>query len=90
VEIKVPEEDIFEEIVQISGKVFHKGKPDQVIPDASVIVKELQMTANTDEEGKFSFRKLVSGSYTFEVSAPGEKKRQLKIAVPSTSYDIEI
>jgi len=90
VEVKVPDTDIVEEIVQISGKVFHKGKPDQVITDASVIVKELQMTTNTDDEGKYTLPKLFSGSYTFEISAPGKKKREFNIAVPSTSYDIEI
>lgn len=90
VEFKLPEVDTFEEIVQISGTVFHKGKPDKVLSDASVMVKDLQLTASTDKDGKYSFRKMVSGSYTFEVSAQGEKKRQLQITVPSTSYDIEI
>jgi hypothetical protein len=79
-----------EEAVQISGVVHRKGKPDQVVADATVLVKELQMTASTDQEGKYAFRKLVLGSYTFEVSAPGEEKCQVPVAVPSASYDIEV
>lgn len=79
-----------EEMVQISGIVHRKGKPDQAVPDATVLVKELQMTANTDENGKYAFRKLVLGSYTFEISPPGEEKRQVAVKVPSTSYDIEL
>jgi hypothetical protein len=90
VKFKGPDGAPPDEIVQVSGVISHKGKPDQVIPDANIIIKELQMTASTDEEGKYTFRKLVSGSYTMEISAPGEKKRQIKIAVPSASYDIEI
>ena len=77
-------------LIQISGIVHARGKPDQVVADAVVLVKELQMTATTDEEGRYAFRKLGAGKYTFEVSAPGKKKRELEIVVPGTSYDIEM
>jgi hypothetical protein len=79
-----------EDFVQISGFVRYKGKPDQGIANAMVLVKELQMTASADESGKYIFTKLSPGSYTFQVSAPGEKKREIQVAVPSASYDIEL
>jgi len=81
---------ISEDLVQISGKVHRKGKPDEIIPDATIVAKELQMTATTDEEGKYAFRKMKFGSHTFEVQAPGEREKQVAITVPSASYDIEL
>lgn len=77
-------------VVQVRGVVHAKGKPEQGVADATVLVKELQMTATTDEEGGYIFRKLGAGKYTFEVSAPGRKKREVEMAVPGSSYDIEV
>ena len=77
-----------EDVVQISGVVHRKGKPDQVVPDATVLVRELQMTARTDEAGKYVFSRLSTGTYTFEISPPGEEKQEVQVAVPGPSYDI--
>lgn len=79
-----------EEQVQISGVIHRKGKPDVVIPGATVLIKELQMTATADEQGTYVFRKLGLGSYTFRISAPGEKQRQIPVKVPSPSYNLDI
>ncbi len=79
-----------EDTIQISGVVRYKDKPDQAVPGASILVKELQMTSSTDENGNYVFRRMTQGSYTFEVSAPGEKKRQVPVSVPGPSYDIEL
>ncbi len=79
-----------DKFVHIRGTVHARGKPEEVVADAMVVVKELQMTATTDEEGKYSLRRLGWGSYTFEVSAPGQKKREVQITVPSPGYDIEL
>lgn len=79
-----------EENVHISGTVHRKGKPDQVLPGATILVKELQMTATTDAEGKYTFNKLVSGSYTFDISAPKEKRRLVPVEIPSETYDLEL
>jgi hypothetical protein len=76
--------------VLVSGVVHAKGKPEEVVAEATLFLKELQKTARTDQGGKYAFRKLVYGSYTVEVSAPGKKKLELQLAVPSPSYDIEI
>jgi hypothetical protein len=79
-----------EESVHISGTVHRKGKPDQMLPGATILVKELQMTATTDTEGKYTFNKLGLGSYTFEISAPKEKRRLVPVRVPSQTYDLEL
>ncbi|RLC96315.1 MAG: hypothetical protein DRI40_03510 [Chloroflexi bacterium] len=79
-----------DQAVLVSGVVHARGKPEEVVAEATLFLKELQKTARSDEEGKYAFRKLVYGSYTVEVSAPGRKKRELQLAVPSPSYDIEI
>lgn len=79
-----------EEYTQIAGVVRRKGKPDQVVSDATILVKELQLTATTDKDGRYALHKLGFGSYTFKVIVPGEKDRQAKVKVPSTSYDLDL
>jgi len=76
--------------VQIAGIVHHKGKPKDGVPKATVILKELQVTATTDETGRFQFPNVAHGSYTTEIFVEGKKKRQISIVVPSPSYDIEL
>ena len=83
-------QSLSDEAVQISGIVHQKGKPDQVIPDATVFVRELQRTATTDLEGNYAFHRLQLGAYTFEITAPGFKKQQVSIKIPSASYNIEV
>lgn len=78
------------EHVQIAGTLYRRGKPDEVVPDATVLIKELQRTAKTDEHGRYSFRKIDSGSYKIEIQVAGGKARQAAITVPSPSYDIEV
>ena len=79
-----------EHIVQIGGIVHRKGKPDQGVSGATILVQELQMTSITDAEGRYIFKNVDQGSYTFKVSAPGSKERQVQLAVPSASYDLEL
>jgi hypothetical protein len=79
-----------EQIVQIGGIVHRKGKPDQSLSGATVLVQELQMTAITDSEGRYIFKNVDQGSYTFKVSAPGLKEHQVQLMVPSASYDLEL
>jgi len=79
-----------EQVVQIGGIVHHKGKPDQGVSGATILVQELQMTAITYAEGRYIFKNVDQGSYTFKVSAPGSKERQVQLAVPSASYDLEL
>ncbi|MFC1944172.1 Pvc16 family protein [Chloroflexota bacterium] len=79
-----------DEIILIGGAVHRKGKPDEVVPDATIVVKELQITTTTNREGVYAFRRMRSGKHTFEVTAPGEKMRQVSIIVPGANYDIAL
>ena len=79
-----------EESVRIAGTLHRKGKPDEVVPGATILVKELQMTATTDQDGRYGLQKLDLGSYTFKIMVPGQKERQVKVKVPSPNYDLEL
>ncbi len=79
-----------EEKVNISGLVYRKDKPDEVLPEVTIVAREAHMTAGTNEDGVYVFPNLPFGSYTFEVSAPGEKARQIAVTVPDKNYDIEL
>ncbi len=79
-----------EESVQISGFVHRKGDPGAVVPNATIVMKELQRTAKTGRDGKYTFRKVSRGSHTFEIMAPEEEKREVSVSVPSASYNIEL
>ncbi len=76
--------------VQIAGTVHKKGKPKEGIPNAIILLKELQVTATTDEIGRFAFRNVTEGSYNIEIVTEDKKKRQLSLVVPSPSYDVEL
>jgi len=79
------------DVVQIDGTIRRKGKANQPIPDATVLIKELNLAAKTNEEGRYAFFNLNLGSYTFEVLMPGEKEGpRVKVTIPSSDYDIEV
>ena len=88
-EVKAPDTEA-ERLVQIAGIVHEAGKPTQGIPQAKVIAKEARMTAETDDQGHYSFRKLPEGKHTFEVLVSGKKVQEISITVPGTSYDLEV
>ena len=79
-----------EEVILIVGVIHRKGKPDEVIPDATILARELQMTTTTNREGIYAFRRMRFGTHTFEVTAPGEKMHQVSVTVPTGNYDIEL
>jgi len=79
-----------EERVVINGLVYRKGKPDKVISDATLLIKETGRRSQTDEQGRYFFRKLSPGSYTLVVSAPNRKGRKIALSIPSKSYDVEL
>lgn len=79
------------DMVQIDGTIRRKGRPDESIAGATVLVKELNLAAKTNEAGRYAFSNLSLGSYTFEVLVPGEKEsRRIKVTVPSKDYDLEV
>ena len=79
-----------EERLQVKGVLHEKGKPHQVIPQATLFIKEAGRTATTDEQGRWAFSKLSRGEYTVRVRAPDRKEKEMVLSVPSLSYDIEV
>jgi len=79
-----------EQLVQVLGTVYQAGKPDQGIPGAKVVAKEAGMTAETDDQGRYSFKSLQEGKHTFEILVSGKKVSEASVTVPSTSYDLEV
>ena len=55
-----------------------------------VVAKEAGMTAETDEQGCYSFHKIPEGKHTFEVLVSGKKAQEILVTVPSTNYDLEV
>ena len=88
-EFKPPEAEA-ERWVQVIGTVHEAGKPDQGIPNARVVAKEARMTAETDEQGCYSFHKIPEGKHTFQVLVEGKKALEIPVTVPSTNYDLEV
>ena len=79
-----------EERLQVRGMLHEKGKPEQGIAEATLLIKELGRTAETDEQGRYAFSKLSKGKYTIRVQAPKRKEREMVLTIPSRSYDIEL
>ena len=67
-----------------------RDKPEQGIAEATLLIKELGRTAETDEQGRYAFSKLSKGKYTIRVQAPKRKEREMVLTIPSRSYDIEL
>ena len=79
-----------DERIEIKGLIYEKGKPGQRIPGATLFIKEIARTADTDDNGCYTFHKLSRGKYTIRVQAPHRKERELSLVIPSKSYDIEL
>jgi len=89
IKFKPPDADA-EQLVQVSGMVYEAGKPDQGVPGARVVAKELSMTAETNDQGFYSFKNIEEGQHTFEILVSGKKVSEALVTVPSTSYDLEV
>lgn len=79
-----------ERLVQVGGVVYEAGKPTQGIAKAMVIAKEAGMTAETDDQGRYSFSKLSEGKHTFQVLVRGRKVKEVSFTIPNASYDLEV
>jgi hypothetical protein len=79
-----------EEMLQIGGTVYSKGKTDVGVPNALLLIKELNVTTTSDVNGKYKLSKIGRGNYTFRVSAPKKAVKEIAVVVPSDSYNIEI
>ena len=89
VDFKAPGTDK-ERLVQVAGTVHEAGDQTRGIANARVVAREASMTAETDSDGHYSFRRLPEGQHTFQVLVSGKKVKELALTVPGTSYDLEV
>ncbi len=89
IKVKPPDAEA-EQLVQVGGLVYEAGKPARGIAQAKIFAREAGMTAETDNEGRYSFPRIPAGKHTFEVTAHGRKPREATITIPSATYDLEI
>ncbi len=76
--------------LQIGGRIYQSGDPEQGIPGVSVTLLERALDATTDERGRYTFSGVPAGSYTLVISAPGADQQRREIQVPSEAYDVSI
>ena len=88
--VREKEQAEVEERLQVRGMLYEKGKPEQGVAQATLVIKELGRTAETDEQGRYAFSKLSKGRYTVRIQAPQRKEREMVLTIPSKSYDIEL
>ncbi len=89
IDIKPPDADA-ERLVQVAGMVHKAGKPTEGIAGARVVAREARMTAETNDQGRYSFPRLSQGQHTFQVLVSGKKVQESSITIPSASYDLEV
>ncbi|MBM3941668.1 MAG: DUF4255 domain-containing protein [SAR202 cluster bacterium] len=74
----------------IGGTVRSQGAPDQGLPGAKVALAERGEETVTDAQGRYRFRRLLAGSYTLVITAPGLETRLVSIQVPGGDFDAEV
>lgn len=83
-----------ESVIQIAGIVHERKNGAHPIADAEVTVVERGQSVRTDRFGRYSFRNLPPGQYTFRVTAQG-RQAEHSLIVPSgtrdlTMYDLSV
>ncbi|OGO38166.1 MAG: hypothetical protein A2147_08030 [Chloroflexi bacterium RBG_16_57_8] len=79
-----------EHLIQISGLVHAAGDRTKVVPGATIVAKEANMTAETNTEGKYAFSRIPAGKHTFQVRLPDKKTKDFAVSVPGPNYDLEV
>lgn len=69
----------------VKGRVMLEDNP---VEFANVYIKNLNLGAVTDADGKFQIELKQSGTYTIQASMVGFKSSQLKITLPQTSDEL--
>lgn len=76
-----------ESVLQIAGIVHAKKNGAAPIADAEVLVVERNQTTRSDRFGRYTFRSLPPGSYTFRVVAEG-RTAEHQLTIPAGSPDL--
>jgi hypothetical protein len=83
-----------ESILQIGGIVHEKKNGQNVVADAEVLIVERGASARSDRFGRYRFRNVPPGKYTFRVAAEG-RTAEHQLTIPDgkpdlTMYDLPI
>jgi hypothetical protein len=78
-----------ESIYQIGGVVHEAKNGHQPVPDAEVVIVERGEEAHTDRFGRYTFRRVPPGTYTFRVSA-ASRTAEHEITVPDGRSDLSM
>jgi hypothetical protein len=78
-----------EEWLQIGGRVFDAADPTQGIAGAAVYLQEVDQTAVTDNEGRYTFVRLAAGTYTARARVTGYQSGERTMHVPGPSEEYE-
>ncbi len=76
-----------ESVIQIAGIVHERKNGAHPVADAEVTVVERGQSVRTDRFGRYSFRNLPPGRYTFRVTAQG-RQAEHSLTVPSGTRDL--
>lgn len=79
-----------DELLQVGGRVFFKGKPSQGIPGLEVTMREHGLVSITDERGSFKFSGVPQGEFTLSVVTEDGKRVDQRVLVPTENYDIPL
>jgi hypothetical protein len=79
-----------EQMIGITGIVHLKGKPGEVIPEATVVAQQAGMTSLTNSQGQYAFSRIPAGKQTILVILPDKGTREFTIMVPAANYDLAI
>ncbi len=83
-----------ESVLQIAGIVHEKQNGQRPVADAQVLIVERGVSARSDQFGRYAFRNVPPGSYTFRVTAR-ERTAERRVTVPDgdadlTMYDLAV
>lgn len=78
-----------ETLVQIGGRVFDALDPAKGIPGATVYLVEVEQSAATEVDGRYTFTTLAPGDYTARVRASGYQVVERAVAVPGPAEAYE-
>ncbi|MBN1934512.1 MAG: DUF4255 domain-containing protein [Anaerolineae bacterium] len=81
------EQSPVESVLQIAGIVHEQKNGAQPIADAEVTVVEHGQSVRTDRFGRYSFRNLPPGQYTFRVTAR-ERQAEHRLTIPAGTRDL--
>lgn len=72
----------------IKGKIVEESS-DEGLRNVTILIKELNIRANSDSKGNFSFKNVDSGEYTIEIYGSGVEKISSKITVKDGENELD-